>query len=318
MKIAFTSCMSTTVFPKQPVWDQIKLKNPDHLVLNGDSIYIDTPPYNVHPKNMSEDAFAQHVFSRYQDLLKQPQFSSLVKAVPTVAIWDDHDFLWNESFEEQALKKKNYKGLIRASRAMFNAYSQALDLKLIAGSFPDSYSYASLWRPDEPAPGYRFKDMGGGVALHLTDGRSERAKSALLGQKQRREIAAQMALLSPETIHLLASGSVVEAHKGDHWGSFEDYQWLLELARTYKIMVLSGDIHDNKFTAIELGYGKCLYEATSSGAAIRRLVTLLSPCQNFGLLEIAHGEVAVSLFSFGQLNIGAPRRVDQKTWKLLQ
>ena len=35
MKIAFTSCMSTTVFAQQPVWDQIAGQHPDRLLLLG-------------------------------------------------------------------------------------------------------------------------------------------------------------------------------------------------------------------------------------------------------------------------------------------
>ena len=43
-----------------------------------------------------------------------------------------------------------------------------------------------------------------------------------------------------------ASGSVVEAHKGDQWGNFEDLDWLRELAKTHCIACVSGDIHANE------------------------------------------------------------------------
>ena len=309
--------MSTTVFPQQPVWEQIKAQQPDHLLLTGDSVYIDTPPYAVHPKTMSEDAFMQHVHGRYTALLAQPQFAALVKTVPTEAIWDDHDFLWNEAYAEQAVAKKIYAGHIRASRALFNAYTRSLQAKLATGSFPALYNDALLWKQDEPAPHYRCKDLGAGVVLHLTDGRSQRRKSTLLGSQQRQAIAAKMASFAPDTVHLLASGSVVEAHKGDHWGSFEDHSWLLALAQQHRILVLSGDIHENGFSVIPLDGGKCLFEATASGAAIRLLVTLLSPRQNYGLLEISPQELLVSLFSFGQLNQGKVWRIDRARWQLV-
>jgi alkaline phosphatase D len=317
MKIAFTSCMSTTVFPEQPVWDHIKAQQPDHLLLTGDSIYIDTPPYAVHPKTMSDDAFMQHVHGRYTALLAQPQFAALVKSVPTEAIWDDHDFLWNEAYAEQAVAKKIYAGHVRASRALFNAYCRSLRAKLAAGSFPALYNDALLWKKDEPAPAYRCKELGAGVALHLTDGRSQRRQSTLLGSGQRQAIAAKMASLPPDTVHLLASGSVVEAHKGDHWGGFEDYAWLLALAQQYRILVLSGDIHENAFNAIALPGGQFLFEATASGAAICLLVNLLSPRQNYGLLDVTPDQLQVSLFSFGQLNHGKVWRVDRAKWRLV-
>ncbi len=317
MKIAFTSCMSTTVFRDQPVWDQIRAQQPDHLVLTGDSIYIDAPPFDVHPKQMSDDAFAQHVFNRWRDLLTQPQFKALVSQVPTSAIWDDHDFLWNEHYEERAIRRKVYRGLIRSSRALFNAYRRALDARLAPGSFPAAYNDASLWQPNEPPPGYQCKDLAPGVVLHLTDGRSERVDRTLLGASQRDAIAAQMAMRSSDTVHLLASGSVVENNAGDQWGTFDDHAWLLNLARHHKILVLSGDIHDNVFDPIDVGGGRFLYDATASGAAIRRLMTLLSPLQNYGLVEIDDHELRVSLYSFGQPNFEQPKRIDRQSWRLI-
>jgi alkaline phosphatase D len=318
MKVAFTSCMSTQVFPgPQPVWTQIAQSNPDQLVLTGDNIYIDAMPNPVHPKHMSDDEFAFHLFSLYQQLLAQPEFSQLVKAVPTDAIWDDHDFLWNESYAEKAIKKNVYKSLVRASRAMFNAYTRALTARLAPGSFPSEHSDFALWAPDEPEPGYRYKDLGQGIALHLTDGRSSRVGNVLLGQAQRLAIEARMASLPVGSVHLLASGSVVEAHKGEHWGTFQDYQWLLALGRRFNVLVLSGDVHENRFAPIDLGGGRALFEATASGAAIRRLITLLSECQNYGMLDIDANQIVVSLFSFGAPSVIAPVRIDRATWTLL-
>ncbi|MBK6639352.1 MAG: alkaline phosphatase D family protein, partial [Rhodocyclaceae bacterium] len=103
MKIAFTSCMAFTVFAQQPVWDQIAAQRPDRLLLLGDSVYIDAPPYPIgmtHPKQMAPVEFLQHVLHRWRTQLDQPQFRALVSAVPTDAIWDDHDFLWDESYGE--------------------------------------------------------------------------------------------------------------------------------------------------------------------------------------------------------------------------
>ena len=92
MKIAFTSCMAFTVFAQQPVWDQIAAQRPDRLLLLGDSVYIDAPPYPIgmtHPKQMAPVEFLQHVLHRWRTQLDQPQFRALVSAVPTDAIWDE-------------------------------------------------------------------------------------------------------------------------------------------------------------------------------------------------------------------------------------
>ena len=77
------------------------------------------------------------------------------------------------------------------------------------------------------------------------------------------------------------------------------------------------DIHDNRFTPIDLGGGKMLYEATASGAAIRRLITVPSECRNFGMLEISGAQLVVSLFSFGAPSNGGPVRINRNTWQPL-
>lgn len=317
MKLAFTSCMSTQVFPgQQAVWEQIAARQPDRLVLTGDSVYIDAMPHPVHPRDMAADDFAWHVHMLYRALVAQPQFSALVRAVPTDAIWDDHDFLWNESYAERAIDKLVYRGNVRTSRAMFNAFRRALDARA-PESFPASWMAGELWNLDEPAPGYRFRDLGNGVALHLTDGRSQRRGRTLLGEAQRAQIAKAMGEMPPGTTHLLASGSLAIASKGEHWGAFDDYAWLLDLAARHDILVISGDIHENRFMPLRLDGGRMLFEATSSGAAIRRLVTLLSECQNHGWLEIDDESVAVSFFSFGEPSHIKPVRIDRRNWRLV-
>lgn len=127
------------------MWDQIRAQGLDQLVLTGDNVRIDAMPHPVYPKHMSDDAFAQHLFDRYQALLALPQFAALVRQVPTEATWNDHDFPWTESYAEQAIKKKVYRGLIRASRATLKAYCRAFAARLAPDSFPEVYNRAVLW-----------------------------------------------------------------------------------------------------------------------------------------------------------------------------
>jgi alkaline phosphatase D len=319
MKIAFTSCMSAQVFPKQPVWAQIAQHDADCLVMTGDAIYIDESPGPVHPKDasVSDFDFAERLFAKYRAQLKQGEFAALVAGLPAYPIWDDHDFLWNESYREGAIDRISYIGKIRASRAMFNAFCRHLATQAPGDRFPDAINDARLWRDNEPAPGCRHVDLGQGVLLHLTDGRSERIGKTLLGAAQRAQIAAAMQAAPPATIHLLASGSVVESHKGDRWAAFDDHDWLLQLAHAHRVMVLSGDIHENAYAEIPLGNGKFLFEATSSGAAIRKLIGIGAECQNHGLLEIGDTALTTSFYSFGKLSQNGPYKIDRQLWKPL-
>ena len=315
MKIAFASCMSTTVFAQQPVWDQIAARKPDRLLLLGDSIYIDATPFpnNVHPKKADPVDFLLHLFRRWQLQLDQPQFRALVTAVPTDAIWDDHDFLWNEHYEEKAITKKIYAENIRISRAMFNAFCRTLDARLAPGSFPTAYNDAVINQPNEPPPGYRWRSLEPGLLLHLTDGRSWRLGRDMLGQAQLAQIEARLAE-APDAVHLLASGSVVRNDDDARWEQFDDYLWLQQMARKYKILVLSGDIHSNRFKAIDLGNGRWLYDATSSGAAIQMLIGVGAKCQNYGLLTTDPSQVRLDFFSHGTPDSVGSWAIDRKRW----
>lgn len=317
MRIAFTSCLSATVFPQQPVWNQIMALRPDALILTGDSIYIDEITHPAHPKKMADFEFLQLAAAKYRRQLAQPDFAALIAAVPTYAIWDDHDFLWNESYEEKAIQKKVYAGLIRASRALFNAYCAHLEGRQ---RFPDDDSDARLWDTKEPAPGYRqaILNVPGGapVHVHLTDGRSWRVNRTLLGAAQRAEIETAMAAAPVGALHLVASGSVVEAHKGDQWGNFEDLAWLRELANKHCIACVTGDIHANDFHRIPTANGRMVYDFTSSGAAIRRAIWLGTESQNFGLLEIDATTLRARWLRFGLPGALAPVTIDRDSWQM--
>lgn len=318
MRIAYTSCFSATVFPDQPVWRQIKAAAPDLLILTGDSIYIDEAPVPDHPKTLADFEFLRLVAAKYRRQLAQPDFAALVASVPTAAIWDDHDFLWNEHYAEKAIKRKVYAGLIRASRAAFKAFGEHL-----AGlqPFPADNSDARLWRAQEPPPGYRrleFSPPGQPpLHVHLTDGRSWRVGRTLLGAEQRAQIAAAMDAAPVDTVHLLASGSVIELHKGESWADFEDLTWLKALAGRHRIASLSGDVHAIGFNRIPVDGGRWLFDFTASGAAIRRAISVGSECQNFGLLDVDALQLRASWVQFGAPAALGPVTVDRAAWQTL-
>src|SRR5216117_398931 len=128
MRIAFASCMFTRVFADKQVWDWIAQSAPDRVVLVGDAFYLDLNGA-AHPRDMSDDEFAQHLFALYGELIAQPQFAALVNAMPagTVhAVWDDHDFLWNDALGADVHPVHTEK--VRLTTAFFEAFRAALDL----------------------------------------------------------------------------------------------------------------------------------------------------------------------------------------------
>ena len=79
VQIAFGSCISD---PSSPIWDSILATDPDVFILLGDTVYLE-----------HEDlGRSKRIRARFHRLFSEPGFARLRKAIPTYAIWDDHDF----------------------------------------------------------------------------------------------------------------------------------------------------------------------------------------------------------------------------------
>ncbi len=72
----FTSCVD---IEENPMWADIGAIDPDTLFLMGDTPYIDSSDLGV-------------VRKRHRDFLAMPGLRELVRHIPTVGTWDDHDF----------------------------------------------------------------------------------------------------------------------------------------------------------------------------------------------------------------------------------
>jgi alkaline phosphatase D len=314
MRIAFTSCMFTRVFDDQPVWDWIGQQAPDRLLLLGDSLYLDVNA-PMQPQDMGDDRFALHLFELYGELMAQPQFAALVQAMPagTVdAIWDDHDFLWNDA--QGAEVHPVHSGKLRLSTAFLEAFRVALSRGFAPGSFPAVYNDARFWDLAQPAlstPSIRLADD---LWLHLTDGRTHRTRTWPLSEARRTLFGAEQKARfttaveqAPQAVHLWASASTMAGYQRYS----RDLEWLMGLAAQQRMLVLSGDIHRNALDAFYTG-GLPLHEATSSGAAIRDAVVLGATCQNYGLLDIDPQTVTIRLFKRNQLE--QQRVLDRQSW----
>jgi len=306
MKIAFASCINTHAYPDQPVWKNIASHNPDVLLLLGDNIYLDIPwveivaSVPVHPADASDQDFLRHGHKLYQELLSQPDFLTLITRpnLLSYAIWDDHDFLWNDA-AGGAISKVVQGGKMRASAALHWQFREALRNKN-PSMFPSNFTDPVLCNPNETAPGYSCIDLGNDLYLHLTDGRSFRTAHTMLGSTQRDQISDAIQEHG-SGIHLIAAGNVVRASNGERWEAYpEDYQWLLNIAAHHKILVFSGDIHKNYLPdPLKLVGGPIswLHEATSSGAAIGHelLVQAGKQKHNFGIADIDFGNRTINI-----------------------
>lgn len=322
MRIAFVSCICTTAFPEQPVWDWIAAQQPDQLLLLGDSMYLDVPLAGEHPRDMTDMDFAQHLHQRYSELLAQPRFSALVRALPpgaVKAIWDDHDFLWNDAQGAEAQASPVHRGKVRLTTAFMEAFRGSLAARLAAGSFPATASDPSLWNPVQPTLSTPSFQLAPDLWLHLSDGRTWRtrtwplpaSKRHLLGQAQRQQLGAVIQG-SPQAVHLLASGSTLAEWKRNY---ATDWQWLLQQAATRRLLVLSGDIHRNETDAFFTQPGGLpLHEATSSGVAVKDAVILGKRRRNYGLLDVDGTHLTMRVFADNAEETAWTRKLDYQTW----
>jgi alkaline phosphatase D len=315
------------------VWRQIAEQSPDVLVLLGDSVYIDVPPQpdsagHIHPSDpqYQDYDFSVHLHRLYQKQLAIPEFAWLISqpTLRTYAIWDDHDFLWNDA-DANFSQSVSHKGQAIYSSNLFECWREALSGVPFPASVIDSRVQQNRDIPlhlvnyDQVMPGYQGVCLlGDKIYLHLTDGRSWRKGKSLLGTAQRAQMEANIKT-KPNAVHLVASGSTFGAKGSQGWAGYEDdYKWLVGLAAQYKVLILSGDIHKNHFSdPLPTSSTLKLFEATASGAAVDflrvnslgRRQGLLNYSERFGTLEFEDDGIQVSLFDHGVLTSGAGMKI---------
>ena len=72
--------------PHERMWDTIRERHPDALLLLGDNVYIDDP---------ESPHLQRYTYYRRQS---RPEWHKLTAQTPTYTIWDDHDFSTNDSW----------------------------------------------------------------------------------------------------------------------------------------------------------------------------------------------------------------------------
>ncbi len=84
----------------EPMWDRLKNEKPDFLILNGDTVYVDSFEFVERLKATEAD-----LWQRYVDTLKRLPLYHWRELVPVFSTWDDHDFGTNDSDREFVSKE---------------------------------------------------------------------------------------------------------------------------------------------------------------------------------------------------------------------
>ncbi len=280
MRIAFCSCSKTHKEPENHAWSEIAQREPDLLLLLGDLVYAPNRKWQWRESRRAR-MFARFR-ERYREHFAREDFRELLGKVKHAAIWDDHDFAWNDC---------------RGAKmpAEIKAHSRAL--------FDEFLSDRIGQRPERIYHSFELEDDSAKVIL--LDSRSFRTrakkKGTILGERQLEWLLAE--LDHPAEITIVANGSCLTRGLSG-WDRFDrEFDVVTKaFAERGKVLYLGGDIHKNAFEP-----GKGYHEAISSGVGRKER-------GNFGLVDIDEKVVTVQFFGRRKRDRGT-HRIERKTWK---
>ena len=96
-RVAFGSCNNEQA--EQPMWDNIVAQKPDLWIWMGDNIYADT----------KDTLVLKQCWELQQS---KPGYVNLVKNVPIIGTWDDHDFGDNDAGRDYRIDLRGRVGLL--------------------------------------------------------------------------------------------------------------------------------------------------------------------------------------------------------------
>ncbi len=246
LRVMFGSCARYLEDPDQPIWDVVERMAPDLFLWLGDNIYGDS----LDPDILAEE------WRRQRDV---PRLQPVLRTVPHLAIWDDHDFGLNDHDRTNPIKED--------ALAIFQRY------------------WANPGAGTADTPGVFFNYRFGPIEFFMLDGRYHRDPvSAPTGPEKTMLGAGQLQWLldglsaSDATFKVIASGvgwTKGQPVGGDAWSSY-----LHERAKIFEhirdagiegVFFLSGDTHVAEMNCIPFSEhdGYDYYELVSSPLAQR-------------------------------------------------
>ncbi|MBI4230250.1 MAG: alkaline phosphatase D family protein [Planctomycetes bacterium] len=272
LRIGITSCFDDREFPEARGYAALASLEPDFVLALGDNAYIDSTKVAAHRL-------------RYRSLRSVAPLAALACHVPTLAVWDDHNFGKNDS----------------------------------GGWLPGKGAFLSCFRdywPNPPCPlgegeGCCFAARVGDVGIWMLDGRWHRTApgesgATMLGERQRAWLTESLAS-SAARVKLVAIGVpwCGRMKKPDSWAAYIEERDALfaEWARCRipGIVLLSGDTHYCSAWRIDAPGMYPLHEINSSG--IGREPRDL-PRERDGLLRVA--ENRAECFWFLEIDTASP------------
>jgi alkaline phosphatase D len=274
-RVAFGSCARYSYDPEQRIFDVIARQEPDLFLWLGDNVYADAES----PTAIADEYRRQRGVSRALPV---------TRSIPQLAIWDDHDFGYNNGDGSSPSKA--------ASLEVFRRYWANPSFGL------------------DGAPGVFFEFSYGGVDFFMLDGRYHRTPNdapdgpgkTMLGARQFEWLCARLAA-SRAPFKVLACGSgwsVADGPTGDTWSAFlAERNRLFDFIRDRGIggvVCLSGDSHVGELNCIpwsERG-GYDFYDLVSSPLAQSPGAGWIGQAPEIRMRSVYAGGANVGMLSF--------------------
>lgn len=254
-QFGFGSCqLQAAQLPLLQKADSMQL---DFFVYLGDNIYSDTYKLSV-------------LDSNYQVLAKNPDFQLLKKSTPLYAVWDDHDYGFNDSGRHYPLKKESKELFVKFWD--IPAHSNRMGHEGIYGSEYLTYEDRTLqiilldtrtFRDDlvlnkPPQKGFKNDYIP-----------NQNPDSTFLGKAQWKWL--EQELKQEADLRIIASSNQF-SHEYNGWESWtnvprEQQRFVDLIAKTQAngVIFLSGDVHWGEISKMPTDVTYPLYDVTSSG-----------------------------------------------------
>jgi alkaline phosphatase D len=260
-RVAFGSCGDQD--RPQPVLSIAANNKPDAFIFLGDNIYGDT-------KNMDT------LENKYKRWMAQADFKQLESATKIFAIWDDHDYGWNDNGRHYPFKKESKQLFMkyfkipaehemRKHEGVYRTeYIKSGDkivqvLMLDVRTFRDNLLF---YKKGDSLPRKEYFYTPDYTPYTYTD-------STLLGEEQWKWLEEE--LTKPADLRLICSGSQfgIEYNGYEAWANFpHEQKKMLELIKKAKangVMFLTGDVHYAEISKLQEPGLYPIYDVTASG-----------------------------------------------------
>lgn len=282
-KICFGSCQMQT--SPLPLLSKVSDLKPDFFVYLGDNIYSDTYDINV-------------LDSNYKVLQNNPDFKNFRATNNIYAVWDDHDFGWNDAGKHYPLKKESKELFLKFWNIQKN--SDRTGHEGIYGSQYFNFGTKIIQLILLDTRTFRdnlVKNTGEKKEYKNSYIPNTNPDSTLLGELQWKWL--EKTLSEKADLRIIAS-SIQFGHEYNGWESWTNFpheqQKFLDLiakTRASGVIFISGDVHWGEISEFKNKTTYPIYDITSSGITEtwpqtepnKYRIGNVIPQNNFGILK---------------------------------